>query len=539
MSKKVTRTGICPHCKKRFDADQYISVNAQISPELKEKVLDGTIFDVQCPFCQKVIKNVAPILYHDMKKRVMVQLDEVCALIIEEHSFNEMQKEYPLYGKDAKFYGATSYVDFLNKVRFVECGIDPIYGQVVLHHAKKVVEQEDTEGLKEEGIDEEIRKIVAVIEIDNGSPVINCITFTENYRHKTVMPFPKKKYKKMVDEEGYDMSKLDMDGQIFDDEACEKTLKLKADADLVVAIVKCRNGLNLVEIPTFNKGKFKEGDEVLFLTADFEYVTGEIIEIYNSKMSSIPVAYDQIGLVERKCDDYEEVTARKGSDEEVDNTELLEKIRKSKAEGKVLPAVEMRNAEVIIGCDAQFAPEQLSKAMKDFEEGREGVIPNEAVLIKTQKTNVDGKTFVNVYFSQDEVPKNTSMKVVYCFDDLLTIVKQLQADGVIVNPNNDAILLSVKNLFEDYCPYNVMCDAEAMKKLLAVLTKDEIDTIGEKNLEYIKKVYLENKKPKEIAEEMKIDEKLVHRGLDEGYEEMMWIVRVNYYNFATKKEETK
>ena len=99
--------------------------------------------------------------------------------------------------------------------------------------------------------------------------------------------------------------------------------------------------------------------------------------------------------------------------------------------------------------------------------------------------------------------------------------------------------MTVKNLLEDYCPYNVMCDATSMQKLLPILTEEEKEEIGEKELEYIVKVYLEGKGPKEIAAELDIDEKEVHKGLDRGYERMMWIVRLNYYNFATKKEETK
>jgi hypothetical protein len=132
------------------------------------------------------------------------------------------------------------------------------------------------------------------------------------------------------------------------------------------------------------------------------------------------------------------------------------------------------------------------------------------------------------------------MKAVYKFDDVLSIVKSLCCDGIVIDPQSEnPIILTVKNLLEDYCPYNVMCDAESMKKLLLVLTKEEKEEIGEKELEYIMKVYLEGKGPKEIATELGIDEKEIHEGLDRGYERMMWIVRLNYYNFATKKEETK
>ena len=539
MSKQITKSGICPHCGKRFEAKQYVSVNVQISPELKKSVLDGTIFDVECPHCQTITKHVVPILYHDMEKGVMIKLDEVCDLILEEIDFKKMAEEYPL-GVNQKFYGATGYVDFLNKVRFVESEIDPIYGQVILNKLKNIAVCKIKKGLKKEGINEEIEFAVALIELRDGVPYVVCLAETQNEQRALQRPFPVEDYKKLIEDEGYDMSVLDMDGKVFDEEACEHILDLEEDWELRIAVVHSEYGKELVEIPSFNRNKFKEGDFVLYMTADFSYQKGEILAIYDTMISKTPISYDKIGMMERRCEDLQEAVTTKGSNAQIDNVELLNKIRAKKEQNEVLPAVELRDAEVILGHDAQFEQEALTKALNDYAEKGEGVISSDYVFVKVHKTILDGKKFVNIYSCQAEVPADTTMKAVYKFDDVLSIVKTLCCDGIVIDPQSaNPIVLTVKNLLEDYCPYNVMCDAKSMQKLLPILTEEEKEEIGEKELEYIVKVYLEGKGPKEIAAELGIDEKEVHKGLDRGYERMMWIVRLNYYNFATKKEETK
>jgi len=50
------------------------SLNADLSPAAKEQLLDGTLFSVTCAKCQKKSQVHYPLLYHDMKNKLMIQL---------------------------------------------------------------------------------------------------------------------------------------------------------------------------------------------------------------------------------------------------------------------------------------------------------------------------------------------------------------------------------------------------------------------------------------------------------------------------------
>jgi len=64
----------CPACKTEYDITYWQSLNAEIDPEAKEKLLSGELFTEVCPSCGKTNKVNYPLLYHDMKQKVMINL---------------------------------------------------------------------------------------------------------------------------------------------------------------------------------------------------------------------------------------------------------------------------------------------------------------------------------------------------------------------------------------------------------------------------------------------------------------------------------
>ncbi len=79
MSRRYTETAICPRCGKKSEYTAWSSLNGTLDPEAKQKLLDGTLFIVECPSCGQRIQVYYPILYHDMEHAAMVYfVDESC-----------------------------------------------------------------------------------------------------------------------------------------------------------------------------------------------------------------------------------------------------------------------------------------------------------------------------------------------------------------------------------------------------------------------------------------------------------------------------
>ncbi len=62
----------CPDCGQEVEMTIWDSLNADLDPQAKEKLIDGTLFLFQCPKCGHESMIAYSILYHDMKNKVMV-----------------------------------------------------------------------------------------------------------------------------------------------------------------------------------------------------------------------------------------------------------------------------------------------------------------------------------------------------------------------------------------------------------------------------------------------------------------------------------
>ena len=65
----------CPKCNKEGSYGVWDSVNVDLDPKLKTKVMDGSLFKWVCPHCGKEFNAPYSFLYHDMKHNFMVQFD--------------------------------------------------------------------------------------------------------------------------------------------------------------------------------------------------------------------------------------------------------------------------------------------------------------------------------------------------------------------------------------------------------------------------------------------------------------------------------
>lgn len=71
---KVTKAIVCPMCGELSKAEIYTSVNSTKNKTLRVSVLNGSMFDWQCPECNHKARLTYPILYNDMKNRFMIYL---------------------------------------------------------------------------------------------------------------------------------------------------------------------------------------------------------------------------------------------------------------------------------------------------------------------------------------------------------------------------------------------------------------------------------------------------------------------------------
>lgn len=65
----------CPDCNTEGSYTVWDSVNVDLDPELKSKVMDGSLFTWVCPNCKKSFNAPYSFLYHDMTHNFMVQFD--------------------------------------------------------------------------------------------------------------------------------------------------------------------------------------------------------------------------------------------------------------------------------------------------------------------------------------------------------------------------------------------------------------------------------------------------------------------------------
>jgi hypothetical protein len=71
VSNSEVITIACPACTKKQQFTVWVSVNATLSPELKQKLLDRTLFTFKCEKCGETAEVNQELMYHDMERKLM------------------------------------------------------------------------------------------------------------------------------------------------------------------------------------------------------------------------------------------------------------------------------------------------------------------------------------------------------------------------------------------------------------------------------------------------------------------------------------
>lgn len=72
MSMKRKETVTCPECGQEQDFVVWHSLNGDLDPEAKQRLLDGTLFHFECSNCGHRSNVNYGMLYHDMTNQVMI-----------------------------------------------------------------------------------------------------------------------------------------------------------------------------------------------------------------------------------------------------------------------------------------------------------------------------------------------------------------------------------------------------------------------------------------------------------------------------------
>ena len=189
MSMHCVVKATCSKCNKENDFTIWESINVQVNPEMKEKVLNSEAFMFKCPECGAMTPVNYTTLYHDMENKLMVYLvpddektiKETAQTLSETKNMSAdfgMDKDYLQY----KFRIVTSVWELQEKIHIFDAGLDDRVIEII-----KVV---FFGMMSEEYPDEKLDAIV----FDTGDDGVNRILFIHDNQAFAHVPVPKELY---------------------------------------------------------------------------------------------------------------------------------------------------------------------------------------------------------------------------------------------------------------------------------------------------------------------------------------------------------
>ncbi len=73
MTNANSAKAACPKCGAAIPVACWENLDAELYPEAKKRLTDGTLFSAVCPGCGELFNFTYPLLYHDAENRVMIQ----------------------------------------------------------------------------------------------------------------------------------------------------------------------------------------------------------------------------------------------------------------------------------------------------------------------------------------------------------------------------------------------------------------------------------------------------------------------------------
>ena len=518
MSKLRTIKLTCPNCGEEFKFDLYDSVNVSINPELKDKVIDGSIFASICPKCSHVEALLYPLLYHNMESNYMIQLNSYADLMDYKEELtnqNKVKEMFPNLVNDIKVIGVTSLADMITTITALDNGLDWRVVQLALlfmqydfikycNDNKLESRNINYSGLT--GKKDKDGNLELIIDVGEGK---------ENEQFISTFPMPiyehcLEHYKKRLDLINPFVFDVQMRNHFCN--FFEENFQKQEEHKISYAYIERNNGSILIcdPIPLYLKDKLSIGSLVLIDKTNGEREMGRIKRIvdWNPLCISVPVEYS--GKIVAEYGELHMITTA-DSNSKLEQNDLVKKL------------VELKNKEYKV--DNSFPLEELkktnmfvcsmTKAQFNYNDIAELIKKNEITgdiksMTKLQKIERDGKIYLAAYTDLQYLPSKDEYlsNAVFCFDDLVRIIKNdPRYNGIIINQYDDEIILTFEVL-RDYISLKTLLDKKRISELLDNLSTKEKEFIGELSYNVFKSVYLEGLKEEAILDKYEISKKM-------------------------------
>lgn len=496
MSKARTIVTKCPDCGKEFQFMVYDSVNVNLDPFLREKIMNGDIFTARCPKCGAEIPMLYELLYHDMTHKFMIKFDDVPGLLNYEKMVKNNDANNPFFNlmNGYKHLGSSTLPDLVTNILCLERGLDWRVIKIVIaimeHHFHRHCEERNmpkynivASGLIE---DKDNQLLISLHVIDDNDER-DCFT----------IPFVKND---LYDQVFTDVIKqLDtIDPFIFDTSIAKKFFSavyskgFNVNATMERYVVELSSGqLVICDCPAFLKKEMKNDTLVLATMPGPKREIGHIVNKITFHPSCLLYHDDYCGDINSLYTENHMVTTH-DSNATLGQDDLVKKLLLFKEKGEdELPLEELRHSNMFICSKTTLNVEndELTELVSKNE------LSGEVKFVTNfQKIKRDGKMYLALYTDPFYLPAEEEKysNAVFGFDCLVRIIKNdPRYDGIIINQYDENITLDLRSIYL-YIMLRIVESKEESKSFINGLTDDEKAYFDELEFEYVKAVYVNN-----------------------------------------------
>lgn len=514
MSKIENVTIKCPECGAEINYRYYRSINVTLDPELKEMVYDGSIFKLTCSKCGGTITLVPPFLYHDIDKKMMVQLEDYGNLIDFKNNYVDNRKEGFL--NDFKIIGVTNLRDMFTVITSFDHDLDYRVVALALRELETQLINYEKEG--------NVEKIKVVGTFLNGftDKVGNLtVRFDANVDGRDVTRFSsltKELYKSYEDK--YKARLDEIDPFIFDRQMVDhfynnlnEDVAYHEEHKTSYYVLKFINGDITIasKVPSFLKGKIKPNTLLIVKDKYNERTIAMVQEIkeLNGLSVSMPDGTNVVAIVEEV-----KINNNQPSKISLDQDDLIKslvELKNSDYDVNVhLPINKLLTSKMLI-CGSQNPSifEDLASIVDDKEE---------CLCCDFHKVVINDEAYLAVYTNYDRIDVNGDvMSTVASFDEIVRIIKNdTRYAGIIINPNAEDIVLDIDSL-TFYLINRSFTSVKSLVDLVSDLTEEEQDYLTHKLFEVFLSKFCDDNRKVELMEKYNLTENEYEIACGEAY----------------------
>lgn len=543
----------CEKCGEIFDCKVYTSINVQLNPELKEKVINGSIYEYVCPKCGHKHFRLNSILYHDMEKKYMVQSGTFADLMLGKDLYkNAFNDDFGEIISDYKYYGATSPKELSEKILLLDKDYDPNVIQILklmleYQYVSESKNQKDFRLINDVFIDlDKEDKLHIVLDISN-----------ENDPAYIPVEIVRKPYEDFS--KGYIDRLSQIDGYVFDRQAALKLLSFTKETAEEAKQNKCEfliceneyGETDITFVQHFNEGKFAIGDKVTISIWDskketYNLTSGIVKKIINMSDYEFPYSINDLNISVYKMNDVTFETVL-DSDANLNNDELTKAFqlyKENRCNSDYFPynLVESENAIIGTITTSNLSEDEINRLM---QKGTFNADELKTVTKYARYVDEKGMEYLSIYLNQSDVIDEGISKLVLKFNEIFKLFFNSvdKFNGICINPNTDKVIISIDKLI-NYSFDKIMTRNNHMKEFIKTLNEKEIKYLGNDRFNTISKVYLEGKTLDIIKKEDNLSDDDIKDRLGNGYSRIKKIILSRlgdncYFSFNEERNPSK